>query len=92
MSQMVLPEWVSHAEPSISLAEVPTSQIDIDAYDEDVLLEGELCEPDTRDPTQVLSDAKPCIMTTYQFSSRITKTIQDAIIHGLKELYTFKFR
>ncbi|KAG1899075.1 actin-related protein 2/3 complex subunit 5 [Suillus fuscotomentosus] len=27
-------------------------KIDIDAYDEDVLREGELCEPDTRDPTQ----------------------------------------
>lgn len=33
-------------------------KIDIDAYDEDVLLEGELCEPDPRDPAQVLSDAK----------------------------------
>ncbi|KAG2069181.1 ARP2/3 complex 16 kDa subunit (p16-Arc) [Suillus decipiens] len=33
-------------------------KIDIDAYDEDVLLEGELCEPDPRSPAQVLSDAK----------------------------------
>ncbi|KAG2132018.1 actin-related protein 2/3 complex subunit 5 [Suillus bovinus] len=33
-------------------------KIDIDAYDEDVLLESELCEPDSRDPAQVLSDAK----------------------------------
>ncbi|KAG1816757.1 actin-related protein 2/3 complex subunit 5 [Suillus subaureus] len=33
-------------------------KIDIDAYDEDVLLEAELCEPDPRDPAQVLSDAK----------------------------------
>ncbi|KAG2137477.1 actin-related protein 2/3 complex subunit 5 [Suillus clintonianus] len=33
-------------------------KIDIDAYDEDVLLESELCEPDPRDPAQVLSDAK----------------------------------
>ncbi|KAG2090363.1 actin-related protein 2/3 complex subunit 5 [Suillus discolor] len=33
-------------------------KIDIDAYDEDVILEGELCEPDPRDPAQVLSDAK----------------------------------
>ncbi|KAG0699625.1 actin-related protein 2/3 complex subunit 5 [Suillus ampliporus] len=33
-------------------------KIDIDAYDEDVLLESELCEPDPREPAQVLSDAK----------------------------------
>ncbi|KAG2112539.1 actin-related protein 2/3 complex subunit 5 [Suillus discolor] len=33
-------------------------KIDIDAYDEDVLLDDELCEPDPRDPAQVLSDAK----------------------------------
>ncbi|KAH7924418.1 ARP2/3 complex 16 kDa subunit (p16-Arc) [Leucogyrophana mollusca] len=33
-------------------------KIDIDAYDEDVLQESELCEPDPRDPAQVLSDAK----------------------------------
>lgn len=33
-------------------------KIDIDAYDEDVLLESELYEPDPRDPSQVLEDAK----------------------------------
>ncbi|GBE87224.1 Actin-related protein 2/3 complex subunit 5 [Sparassis crispa] len=33
-------------------------KIDIDQYDEDVLLESELCEADPRDPTQVLNDAK----------------------------------
>jgi len=33
-------------------------KIDIDAYDEDVLLESELCDPDPRDPAQALSDAK----------------------------------
>ena len=33
-------------------------KIDIDAYDEDVLLESELYEPDPRDPAQALSDAK----------------------------------
>ncbi|KAH7882705.1 actin-related protein 2/3 complex subunit 5 [Phlebopus sp. FC_14] len=33
-------------------------KIDIDAYDEDVLLESELFEPDPRDPGQVLSEAK----------------------------------
>ncbi|EIW74771.1 actin-related protein ARPC5 [Coniophora puteana RWD-64-598 SS2] len=33
-------------------------KIDIDAYDEDVIQETELVEPDPRDPTQVLADAK----------------------------------
>ncbi|KAG8989171.1 hypothetical protein FRB93_003732 [Tulasnella sp. JGI-2019a] len=33
-------------------------KIDIDAYDEDVLLESDLVDPDPRDPATVLSDAK----------------------------------
>ena len=33
-------------------------KIDIDQYDEDVLFEHELYEPDPRDPAQVLSDTK----------------------------------
>ncbi|OCH90109.1 arp2/3 complex subunit [Obba rivulosa] len=33
-------------------------KIDIDQYDEDVLLESELYEPDPRDPAQVLDDVK----------------------------------
>jgi len=33
-------------------------KIDIDAYDEDVLLEAELVEPDPRDPATILADAK----------------------------------
>ena len=33
-------------------------KIDIDVYDEDVLLEEELYEPDPRDPAQVLGDTK----------------------------------
>ena len=33
-------------------------KIDIDQYDEDVLLDEELVEPDPRDPAQVLNDAK----------------------------------
>ncbi|KZT05067.1 arp2/3 complex subunit [Laetiporus sulphureus 93-53] len=33
-------------------------KIDIDQYDEDVLLESELYEPDLRDPAQVVNDAK----------------------------------
>ncbi|PCH42847.1 arp2/3 complex subunit [Wolfiporia cocos MD-104 SS10] len=38
--------------------EVNFRKIDIDQYDEDVLLESELYEPDPRDPAQVISDAK----------------------------------
>jgi actin related protein 2/3 complex, subunit 5 len=33
-------------------------KIDIDVYDEDVLQESELYEPDPRDPSQVISDVK----------------------------------
>jgi actin related protein 2/3 complex subunit 5 len=33
-------------------------KIDIDAYDEDVLLETELYDPDPRRPQQALEDAK----------------------------------
>ena len=33
-------------------------KIDIDQYDEDVLLESELYDADPRDPIQVLADAK----------------------------------
>lgn len=33
-------------------------KIDIDQYDEDVLLESELYDADPRDPAQVLADAK----------------------------------
>lgn len=33
-------------------------KIDIDQYDEDVLLDSELYEPDPRDPAQVISDTK----------------------------------
>lgn len=33
-------------------------KIDVDAYDEDVLQETELYDPDPREPAQVLSDAK----------------------------------
>lgn len=33
-------------------------KIDVDAYDEDVLQETELYEPDPREPAHVLSDAK----------------------------------
>ena len=33
-------------------------KIDIDAYDEDVLADDELYDPDPRDPAQVLADTK----------------------------------
>ena len=33
-------------------------KIDIDAYDEDVLLESDLVDPDPRDPATVLADVK----------------------------------
>jgi actin related protein 2/3 complex subunit 5 len=33
-------------------------KIDVDAYDEDVLLETELYDPDPRGPQQVIEDAK----------------------------------
>jgi actin related protein 2/3 complex subunit 5 len=33
-------------------------KIDVDAYDEDVLQETELYDPDPREPAQVLSDTK----------------------------------
>jgi actin related protein 2/3 complex subunit 5 len=33
-------------------------KIDIDAYDEDVLLETELYDPDPRGPQQVIQDSK----------------------------------
>jgi actin related protein 2/3 complex subunit 5 len=33
-------------------------KIDVDAYDEDVLLETELYDPDPRGPQQVIDDAK----------------------------------
>ena len=33
-------------------------KIDIDQYDEDVLVDSELYEPDPRDPAQVLNDTK----------------------------------
>lgn len=40
------------------MAEVNFRKIDIDAYDEDRLLESEIVEPDPRDPAAILSDAK----------------------------------
>ncbi len=38
--------------------DVSYRKLDIDQYDEDVLLESELYEPDPRDPAQVVDDTK----------------------------------
>lgn len=38
--------------------DVSFRKIDIDQYEEDVLLDNELYEADPRDPTQVLNDTK----------------------------------
>lgn len=40
------------------MAEINFRKIDIDVYDEDVLVETELYDSDPRDPGQVLSDTK----------------------------------
>ena len=40
------------------MAETNFRKIDIDAYDEDVLVETELYNPDPRGPAQILSDTK----------------------------------
>ena len=40
------------------MADINFRKIDIDAYDEDVLAETELYDPDPRDPAQILNDTK----------------------------------
>lgn len=40
------------------MADINFRKIDIDVYDEDVLLETELYDADPRDPTQVVNDVK----------------------------------
>jgi actin related protein 2/3 complex, subunit 5 len=40
------------------MADINFRKIDIDAYDEDVLVETELYDPDPRNPAQVLNDTK----------------------------------
>jgi len=40
------------------MAEINFRKIDIDAYDEDVLVETELYDPDPRNPAQILNDTK----------------------------------
>ena len=48
-------------------------KIDIDIYDEDVLLESELYEPDPRDPGTVLNDAKQKQSAVRSFLSRYVR-------------------
>jgi len=54
--------WSLRAVPFIKVnttqMDVNFRKIDIDAYDEDVLLETELYDPDPRGPQQVLDEAK----------------------------------
>jgi len=40
------------------MSDINFRKIDIDAYDEDVLVETELYDADPRDPARVLNDAK----------------------------------
>lgn len=40
------------------MADVNFRKIDIDAFDEDVLLESELYEADPRDPSQVIEESR----------------------------------
>ncbi|KAH9921651.1 arp2/3 complex subunit [Fomitopsis serialis] len=64
--------------------DVSFRKIDIDQYDEDVLLESELCEPDPRDPAQVLNDAKQKAAAVRQSLARgdiagaLTTALEDA--------------
>lgn len=50
-------------------------KIDIDAFDEDVLLESELYEPDPRDPSQVLEEAKAKSVAVRSSLSKCVLTI-----------------
>ena len=45
-------------------------KIDIDQYDEDVLLDSELYEADSRDPREVLDDAKQRQIAVRSFLAR----------------------
>ena len=47
-----------HLSLSLEMSDINFRKIDIDAYDEDVLVETELYDTDPRDPAQALNDAK----------------------------------
>ena len=47
-------------------------KIDIDQYDEDVLLDSELYEADSRDPREVLDDAKQRQIAVRSYLARYT--------------------
>lgn len=53
-------------------------KIDIDQYDEDVLLESELYEPDPRDPAQVLDDVKQKVTAVRSSLARYVVYLQTA--------------
>ena len=50
--------------------EVNFRKIDIDQYDEDVLLDSEIYEPELRDPAQVLDDTKQKAATVRGYLSK----------------------
>jgi hypothetical protein len=52
-------------------------KIDVDAYDEDVLHESELYEPDPRDPAQVLSDTKQQQVAVRSSLNKYVPTIRE---------------
>ncbi len=52
-------------------------KINIDAYDEDTLLETELYDPDPRDPATVLNDAK---QKTNAVRSALAKQVRSSLL------------
>jgi actin related protein 2/3 complex subunit 5 len=58
-------------------------KIDIDAYDEDVLLETELYEPDPRDPSQVVSDTKQKAAAVRSLLSRWVDLVPSGILNDV---------
>ena len=57
-SCIILPRATSLATATDNSMDINFRKIDVDAYDEDVLLETELYDPDPRGPHQVIEDAK----------------------------------
>jgi len=53
-------------------------KINIDQYDEDVLLESELYDPDPRDPSTILADAKGKAQLV---RSALAKSVMSCVVH-----------
>jgi hypothetical protein len=53
-----VPRKARSCDGAIIMSTTSFRKIDIDAFDEDVLQESELYDPDSRDPSEALSDAK----------------------------------